>query len=469
MKHEHHSETDPRDREGDPSRLSRRDLIKAAAVAGAGAALSRLTAPTEAAAATLEPPALAETMAGVPFERHETVRIAIVGTGLRGRSLLNEWLGVENVRITALCDIVPEKAEMARDMMRKAGHTYECAVYTAGERDFERLCRRDDIDFVYTATPWEWHVPVMLAAMANGKHCGTEVPAAYTLADCWKLVDASESSRRHCMMLENCNYGYNELLVLEMVRDGVFGDLIAGGAAYNHDLRAILNEAKDEGLWRRAHHTRRNANLYPTHGLGPVAAYMDVNRGDRFEYMVSMASPEFGLTQWRAQNEPASSAKFRETYVTGDLNRSLVRTAKGRVILLEHNVTSPRPYSRINSVQGSKGIFEDYPPRIYIDGPEAHHQWETLDAYRAKFEHPLWRTLGERARSGGHGGMDYVMAWRLVQCMRDGLLPDMDVYDAAAWSAPGPLSERSVANGSQPMAFPDFTRGNWHGPRKSFA
>ena len=458
------------------SPLSRRDLLKSAAATGAGMVLTQFGVPTPAMAAeatAIHQPVTSHqsriSMTGVPFEKRDVVRIAIVGTGLRGRSMMREWLGVDNVKITALCDIVPEKVAQTQQMMQRAGHTYEPAVFTAGDRDFENLCRRDDIDFVYTATPWQWHLPVMLAAMANGKHCGTEVPAAYTLDDCWKLVDASEKSRRHCMIMENCCYGYNELLVLTMVRAGVFGEVMAGGAAYNHDLRGILNENRDEGLWRRAHHTQRNSNLYPTHGLGPVASYMDINRGDRLEYMVSMSTPEFGLTKWREANEPKDSPKWQEKYVTGDLNRSLIKTAKGRVILLEHNVTSPRPYSRINSVQGTNGIFEDYPPRIYVEAPNAPERWGTIDAYKAQYEHPLWRELGEKARSGGHGGMDYLQAWRLVQCMREGLEPDMDVYDAAAWSAPGPLSEKSVANKGQSVAFPDFTRGAWQTSRKAFA
>ncbi|HSA54537.1 MAG TPA: Gfo/Idh/MocA family oxidoreductase [Gemmatimonadaceae bacterium] len=456
--------------------LSRRDLLKSATAAGAGLALTGL-GPDLAASSPVtrhaSPGSSHEsrvtglaTMAGVPFDRHETVRIGIVGTGLRGKSLLNEWLAVDGVRITALCDIVPEKVEQARQMMRRAGHDYEPAVFTRGERDFENLCRRDDVDLVYTATPWDWHVPVCVAAMEHGKHAATEVPAATTIADCWTLVNLSERTRRHCLLMENCNYGYNELLVLSMVRAGVFGEIKAGGAAYNHDLRAILWETKDEGLWRRDAHTKRNGNLYPTHGLGPVAFYMDVNRGDRLEYLVSMSTGEFGLTEWRAAHEPRASVRWRERYVCGDLNRSLVRTARGRVILLEHDVTSPRPYSRINSVQGTKGIFEDYPPRLYVDGPGANHRWQPIDGYRQAYEHPLWSTLGERARSGGHGGMDYVMAWRLVQCMREGLPPDIDVYDAAAWSAPGPLSEQSVANNGRPAEFPDFTRGVWQAARR---
>ncbi len=457
------------------SPLSRRDLLKAATIAGAGFTLTRAglagAQPVPEAATDVRAgeaaPRLAESMIGVPFERRDVVRIGIVGTGLRGKSTITELLGVENVRITALCDIVPEKVEAARQLMKKAGHDYEPAVFTAGERDFENLCKRDDIDFVYTATPWQWHVPVVLAAMEQGKHAGTEVPAAYTLEDCWKLVDTSERTRRHCLLMENCCYGYNELLVLGMVRAGLFGEVIAGGAAYNHDLREILFENRDEGVWRRAPHTRRNGNLYPTHGLGPVAMYMDVNRGDRFDYMVSMSTGEFGLTQWRATHEPKDSPKWQEKYVCGDLNRSLIRTAQGRVILLEHDVSSPRPYSRINSVQGTKGIFEDYPARVYIEKPNVSESWKDIAEYKALYEHPFWRAQGERARSGGHGGMDYIQAWRLVQCMRQGIAPDMDVYDAATWSAPGPLSEQSVSRRGQPVPFPDFTRGGWKSVRRT--
>jgi len=455
-----------------PDDLSRRDLLKGAALTGAGFALG-LPGVAHAAAAPAhlgpialpEPTAAAASMVGVPFEKHAVVRIAIVGTGLRGRSVLHELLGVDNVRITALCDTAPETLDRAVKQMRDAGHDYEPARFTGSETAYEQLVQRDDIDIVYTATPWQFHVPICLAALRAGKHAATEVPAAYTIDDCWKLVDASERARKHCIMMENCSYGYNELLVLNMVRAGVFGDLKHGGAAYNHDLREILFENRDEGLWRRAHHTLRNANLYPTHGLGPIAAMMDINRGDRFDYLVAMSTPEMGLTRWRADHEPKDSPKWKEQYVTGDLSVSLVRTAQGRTIRLEHDVSSPRPYSRINSVQGSKGIFEDYPARVYVEGEGAAHRWTTLDGYKAKHEHALWRALGEKARAGGHGGMDYVMAYRLVQVMREGLAPDMDVYDAAAWSAPGPLSELSVAKGSMPVRFPDFTRGRWSGAR----
>ena len=446
---------------------SRRDLLKGAAIAGAGLALGFPTTmqaddgPTPLTPIALpQPEQKGATMLGVPFAKHGVVRVAIVGTGLRGRSVLHELLGVGNVRITALCDTVPEKLDSAVQQMRDAGHTYDPARFTDCDRAYEQLVQRDDIDLVYTATPWQWHVPVCLAAMKAGKHAATEVPAAYSIDDCWKLVDMSEKMRRHCIMMENCSYGYNELLILNMVRAGAFGEIKHGGAAYNHDLREILFENRDEGLWRRAHHTLRNSNLYPTHGLGPIAAMMNINRGDRFDYLVSMSTPEMGLTKWREDHEPKDSPKWQERYVTGDLNISLIKTSKGRTIRLEHDVSSPRPYSRINSIQGTKGIFEDYPARIYIegDGPE---RWSPIDGYKAKYEHTLWRELGEKARAGGHGGMDFVMAYRLIQTMREGLTPDMDVYDAASWSAPGPLSELSVQKGSMPVQFPDFTRGGW--------
>ncbi len=448
--------------------VSRRDVLRTVGAATAGMGLGALGLQADAFADSgysdgfgAIRPALGDTMMGVRFEPRSVVRVAIVGTGLRGRSVLNELLGVGDVRIVALCDLVPAKVASAVAMMKKAGHDYEPAIYTAGERDLENLCRRDDIDVVYTSTPWNWHVPVCLAAMKNGKHAATEVPAALTIDECWDLVDTSEKTQRHCMMMENCNYGYNELLVLQLARAGMFGTLKHAGAAYNHDLRSILFETKDEGLWRRAFHTEHNGNLYPTHGLGPVAWYLDIHKGDRFDYLVSMSTPELGLTKWREDHVPKDDPRWNEKYRNGDLNVSLIKTAAGRTIRLEHDVSSPRPYSRINSLQGTNGIFEDYPPRIYVEGRGRSHAWTSIDDYKAEYEHPWWKEQGERALSGGHGGMDFIMAWRLIQCMIQGLEPDFNVYDAAAWSAPFPLSEKSVAKGSAPVKFPDFTRGKW--------
>jgi predicted dehydrogenase len=444
----------------DDSPISRRDLLKAAGAAGA--ALTALPRAAHAAAEMRPRPAGVESMLGVPFARHETVRLAIVGTGLRGTSVLREWLAVDGVRITAVCDLVPEKAMRAAKLVTDAGHPAP-AVYSNGERDFERLVTRDDIDVVYTATPWDWHVPVCLAAMRAGKHAATDVPAATTLEEMWQLVQTSEATRRHCMMMENCCYNFNEMLLDRMVKAGAFGEILYAEAAYIHDLRAILFENRDEGLWRRTPHTTRDGNFYPTHGLGPVAWYLDIHKGDRFDYLVSMSTPERGLTQWRARHEPPGTAKWTERYTAGDLNTSLIKTALGKNILLQHNVTLPTPYSRLNAVRGTKGAFEDFPARLYIEGTPGGHTWKPIDdALKAQYTHPLWQRIGEIARAkGGHGGMDYIMAFRMIETMREGLAPDFDVYDAAAWSAPWPLSEASLALSSAPVRFPDFTRGGW--------
>ncbi len=453
----------------DDEKVSRRTLLGGAAAAAATAIACgpmRLLASTDEWRVDLAPPVPAAngTMLGVPFLKHDIVRIAIVGTGLRGRSVLNEFLGIEGVEITALADIVAEKAQRASDMVTKTGRQAP-ALFTSGEHDFERLVQLDNIDFVYTATPWRWHTPVMLAALATGKHCASEVPVAMSVDDCWRLVEASEKAKRHCLLMENCCYGNSELSVLRMVREGVFGTLLHAEAAYLHDLRSILFEDRDEGLWRRIPHTQLNANFYPTHGLGPVAQYLGIHRGDRFEYMVSMSSREAGLSEWRERNVALDSPKWRERYVAGDMNSSLIRTALGRTILLQHDVVNARPYSRLNNLQGTKAIFNDYPPRLYIDGSPGGERWTPLGDLKGRYEHPLWTAIGDMARQGGHGGMDFVMAYRLIQCMHEGLAPDFDVYDAVAWSVPFPLSEQSLRRNSAPIKFPDFTRGAWRTSR----
>ncbi len=430
---------------------SRRDLLKLASLAAASVAQAQTQTQTNAA-----------TMKGVPFERRETVRLGIIGVGGRGNSLIDNFAEIPQVRITALCDVVQDKVAKAQAKIVKLGKQPDPpALYSDGDRAFEQLVARDDIDLVLIATPWLWHVPMALAAMKHGKHTGVEVPAAKTIADCWELVNTSESARRHCIQLENCCYGYNEMLVLNMVKAGVFGEITHGACAYNHDLRSVLFSDEGEGLWRRFEHFNRNGNLYPTHGLGPVAHYMDIHRGDRFDYLVSMSSPVAGLAAYRKEHLKPGDPRQKETYKCGDLNVSLIHTVKGRVINLEHNTSSPQPYDRINLIAGTKGIFRDYPPRIYVDGSPK-EEFASIDPYKRQFEHKYWTEVGEMARElGGHGGMDFVMAYRLIQCIKQGSPPDIDVYDAAAWSAPGPLSEDSVAKGSAPAKFPDFTRGQW--------
>ncbi len=281
------------------------------------------------------------------------------------------------------------------------------------------------------------------------------------MEDCWKIVQTSEETRKHCMMLENCCYGYNETLILRMIHAGEFGDILYGEGAYIHDLRAELFSNAGEGLWRRTEHTLRNGNLYPSHGLGPVANYMGVQRGDRFGYIVSMSSPERGLDKFRKDHLGAGDPRWAERYVTGDMNTSLIKTDKGLTITVKHAVSTPHPYDRINLIAGTKGLFQDYPPRIYFDGINKDEEFGTIDAYK-QYQHPLWAKEGEIAQKvGGHGGMDFIMLYRLLECVRGGLAPDSDVYDCASWSAVAPLSVASVSRGSAPVEFPDFTRGKW--------
>jgi predicted dehydrogenase len=387
------------------------------------------------------------------------VKLGIIGVGGRGTSLLHDLLGVDNVEIKAICDLVPEKVEHAQKAVTDAGQA-KPAGFSKGELDFKNL-NQLDLDIVYIATPWNWHVPMAVDAMKNGKHAASEVPAATTLEECWDLVNTSEATRKHCVILENCCYGSSEMMVLGMVRDGFFGEVTHAEGAYLHDLRGILTANESEGLWRRFPHMQRNGNLYPTHGLGPVAHYMDINRGDRFDYLVSVSSAEASLSAYVKAKFPEGDAKRAEKYVCGDMNTSIIKTAKGRSILLQHDVVNPRPYSRLNSISGTKGAFADYPPRVFQDG-QKNEDWQQIDAFREKYEHPLWKSTGELARKmGGHGGMDYVMNYRLMDCLKRGLPPDIDVYDAAAWSAPTPLSEKSVAGNGAPQKFPDFTRDGW--------
>ena len=433
---------------------SRRDLLRFASLATFGLGLAEAAPPQN-------EHATGHSMSGVEFEKKDNVRLGVIGVGGRGNSLIDNFSAMPEVEVTALCDTIKDKVLRAQSKLERAGKKVSPALYHSSDHAFEDLVKRDDIDLVAVSTPWNWHTPMAIAAMKAGKHVAVEVPAARTLEECWQLVNTSESTRRHCIQLENCCYGYNELMVWNLAKAGMFGELTHGACAYDHDLRSVLFSDNGEGLWRRFEHTKRNGNLYPTHGLGPVAHYMDINRGDRFEYLVSMSSLVASLPAYAKEHLQPDDPRMKEIYKCGDLNVSLIRTAKGRVITLEHNTSSPQPYDRINLIAGTKGIFRDYPPRIYLDGSPK-EEFGPLDPYKEKFEPEYWKQTGELARTlGGHGGMDFVMAWRLVQCIRNGTAPDIDVYDAAAWSAPGPLSEQSVAHGSAPVKFPDFTRGRW--------
>jgi predicted dehydrogenase len=301
----------------------------------------------------------------------------------------------------------------------------------------------------------------MLAAMKNGKHAATEVPAAMALDDCWAIVEAAEKYQKHCVLMENCNYDRMEMMVYNMVRQGVLGEVLHAEGGYLHDLREIKFADEGEGLWRRAWDAKLNGNTYPTHGLGPIANCLDINRGDRFDYLVSMSGPARGLQNWAADHVAADSPKRRERYVEGDVNCSLIRTANGKTILVEHCTNLPRPYSRIHMVQGTKGLFQGYPSRVYVEGRGKEDEWVDANTMLGEFEHPIWKEIAAAAEGAGHGGMDFIEDYRLIKCLREGTPTDMNVYDAASLSAVVHLSVQSVAKKAAAMDFPDFTRGRW--------
>jgi hypothetical protein len=401
-----------------------------------------------------------------PLDR---VRTAYIGLH-RGMSHVTNSLKLDFVDIVAVCELRADRAEAAVKACEQA-HRNRPEVYVGDEHVWEKMVERDDIDAVYIATPWNWHVPMALRAMEHGKHAFIEVSAALTIEDCWRLVDASERLQKHCVMLENCCYGENELFVLNLAREGVFGELSHAECAYLHDLREVLFTLGSEGDWRRDYHRQYNGNLYPTHGLGPVAQHLGVGRGDQFKFLVSMSSPEKCLTKYRDEHQPNGGRHAAEKYACGDMNTSLIKTEQGRTIMVQHDVVMPRPYSRINALCGTEATFFDYPARLAVDKPKQYgleakssEAWlndSDLTKMREKFTHPLWRKLEKSAQGSGHGGMDFVMTWRLLNCLRTGQTPDSVVYDAAAWSSILALSIESVAGGSLPVAVPDFTRGLW--------
>ena len=441
---------------------SRRDFLRAGAAAGVGAALGRFgfdPLPLHAAAPAPRPGAVASALLAAP--PMDVVRIGFVGVGGQGTSHWENLLTIPGVELVAVCDIDESHAARASAMAVKAGKRAP-GPFTRGPRDFERMIGETELDLVFNATPWEFHVAICVAAMKAGRHAATEVPAAYTMDGCWELVETAERTQRHCVMMENCNYDRFELMVLNMVRQGVLGEILHTEGAYNHDLRSVKFSKDGEGLWRRAHATQRNGNFYPTHGLGPIANCLDINRGDRLDYVVSMSGPSRGLQAWQQEHLAADDPRRAERYVQGDVNVSLVKTVKGKTIVVTHDTNLPRPYSRVQLVQGTKGIAMGYPDRVYVEGrSEKSHRWDVAEKWRAEFDHPLWRSEKIQKMDIGHGGMDFLEDYRLIACLRAGTPTDMNVYDAAAMSALCALTEKSNANRSRPLDIPDFTRGKW--------
>ncbi|MDR1372169.1 MAG: Gfo/Idh/MocA family oxidoreductase [Dysgonamonadaceae bacterium] len=391
------------------------------------------------------------------------VRIAIIGLG-RGLGAVERLAQIEGTKITAICDLMTDKINSGQTILKKHNRP-EAATYT-GEEDWKKICQRDDIDLIYNATPWDLHTPIALYAMKHGKHIATEIPAALSVDDCWALVNTAEETQRHCMMLENCCYDAFELTTLNMARKNLFGEIYHGEGAYIHDLRGYKHN-KTSGyykMWRLEHSKQHTGNPYPMHGLGPLAQIMNINRGDRFDYLTSMSTNQYGLTLYAEKTFGKNSPEAKATYKLGDMNQTLIRTVNGHTLVAVHDTTSPRPYDRIHKISGTKGYAVKYPePKIALE-PDAHKflEPEKFKEIIEQYEHPLWKYIGETAKTvGGHGGMDFIMDWRLIYCLRNGLPLDQDVYDAATWSSITELSERSVTNRSNSVDIPDFTRGKW--------
>ena len=436
---------------------NRRKFLKTTIAATAGMAVAGKVKQSHAAQ-----PSSHKSVFGLKSKPMDMVRLGMIGMGGRNRGHLRHYLNIEGAEIKAVCDIDAGAAEKSVKMCTDAGQTAP-DMYTRGDYDYRRLLERDDIDAVVIGTPWRWHTPMCVDAMLSGKHAFTEVPAAVTLEECWQLVDTAEKTQKNCMMMENVCYGREELMVLNMVRLGVFGQLTHGECAYIHELRGQMRMMdKGIGTWRTTHHEKRNGNLYPTHGLGPISQYMNINRGDQFDYLTSMSSPALGRAEYAREHFAPDHLRNQRQYICGDMNTSLIKTKLGRSVMVQHDTTTPRPYDRINLIQGTKGVFRGYPNRVAIEKFGNAHQWQDMDKCYEEFDHPFWKKMeSEAMKNGGHGGMDFLMNWRMIYCLRNGEALDQDVYDAASWSAVGPLSEESVANRSDSVNFPDFTRGRW--------
>lgn len=429
---------------------------------------------------TPERPAGQTHVLGLTAPKMETVRVGFVGLGMRGPWAVMRFAHIPGVEIVALCDYEENRAEACQKYLREAG-LIPAAIYS-GEKGYEELCKRDDIDLVYVATDWNHHFPVAKCAMQNGKHTAIEVPSAMNLEQCWELINLSEQTRLHCFILENCCYDYYEMNALAMAQDGVFGEIIRAEGAYIHGLEGFWDaywkdpHDNDTGNlhWRMKYNMENRGDVYATHGLGPVAQCMDIHRGDRFTTLVAMDTESFVGKEWVENKTGKECKEFRN----GDHTTTLMRTANGKVVEIQHNVMTPQPYNRLFKLTGTKGYATKYPTEEFalsgdalkgtgapqMDNLSAHGfmNAEQKQALIKKYYHPILTKYGEKGRQMGHGGMDYIMDARLVYCLQNGLPLDMDVYDMAEWCCLAELGTLSMDNNCAAVSFPDFTRGHWN-------
>lgn len=441
---------------------SRRSFIKKSAIAGTGIAIA--------------PHYVLGRMGRAPADK---VKVALIGVGLRGTNHLSNLLKREDVLVTAICDIDEARIRIALEKVREGGQE-KPQVFGKDEFDYRNLLRSEDVEAVIISTPWLWHTLMAKDAMKAGKYTGLEVSAANTLEECWDLVNTHEETGAHLMILENVNYRQDVMAVLRMVRENVFGELVHFRCGYQHDLRAVKfnngekpygggvefgEKGLSEARWRTQHSLKRNADVYPTHGLGPIAAMSDINRGNRLVSLTSHATKAVGLHNYIV-NHPKGGPEHENAklkWKQGDVITTTIETARGETIIITHDCNLPRPYSLGFRVQGLRGIteFDYHTKRIHIEGVTEGHGWEGMDEWLKKYEHPLWTKFGEYARGAGHGGMDFFVLNAFIESVKKQIAPPLDAYDAAAWSAVTPLSELSIENNGEPQNFPDFTRGRW--------
>lgn len=426
-------------------------------------------------------PAGQQHVLGLTVPKMQTVRVAFVGLGMRGPGAVERFTHIPGVEIVALCDYVEKRAEACQKYLRSAG--LKPADIYSGEKGYEELCKRPDIDLVYVATDWDHHFPVAKCALENGKNTAIEVPSAMNLEQCWELINLSEKTRKHCMILENCCYDWFELDALNMAQHGVFGEVIRAQGAYIHNLDGFWgaywsnpdNDPEKLG-WRMKYNMENRGDVYATHGLGPVAQVMDIHRGDRFTTLVAMDTKSVHGKEYVEKK----TGKKCENYRNGDHTTTLMRTANGKNVEIQHNVMNPQPYNRLYQLTGTRGFANKYPTEgIAVDAAQLKATGHTpkvddlsshgfmpkaeMDALREKYRHPIIKKYGEMAaKVGGHGGMDFFMDARMVYCLQNGLPLDMDVYDLAEWCCLAELGTLSMDNNCAAVAFPDFTRGHWN-------
>jgi len=397
------------------------------------------------------------------MDQNRTIRVGVIGLGGRGRGQIDTLMGMPDVEIVAVCDVYADRVELGQKNVEDAGRPRPL-----GTLDYHEVLAREDIEAVFIFTSWQTHAKIALDALNAGKQTAFEVGGASSLQECWDLVHAVERTGLNCTLLENCCYGREEMHILNMIKKGLFGEVVHCEGGYQHDLRDEVGNGDINRHYRQDNFLSRNGELYPTHELGPIAKYININRGNRMLYLTSMASKARGLHAWIEQHRPDDERLMNAQVNEGDVVTTMIRCANGETIVLTHDCTLPRPYSRGNRVEGTKGIWMEDKMGVFLDGISPvkvdewpAEEWEPLEKYRAEYEHPLWKWYEEYGLRGGHGGMDYLVLRSFIEAVQKGETAPIDVYDSVSWMAITCLSEESIAMGSQPVAIPDFTNGAW--------